>query len=297
MRVHQDWASASFEAASPVARETSVFPRRGFLETWWNHFGTGTLHLVEDGSSLVALERLEDGTICFVGDEDLTDYHSPLGPGSGSLLAEFLADQPAGTRFRLDSLPGEAAEAIEPFLTGPVRQVHETAQRMELPGGFDEWLAGLRKKERHELRRKHRRFSETLGRPRLIEVDDPIGTFTRMHRMADGPKGRFMTPEREAFFRDLATLPGARVDILAGAAGFPAAAAFGFQDDEVYALYNSAYDPSHAHASPGIVLLWFLVESVVEARLPIFDFLKGDETYKLRLGAAARPLYVLEGTT
>lgn len=106
-----------------------------------------------------------------------------------------------------------------------------------------------------------------------------------------------MTADRESFFRDLASLPAARVDVLAGAAGTPVAASIGFQDDRAFYLYNSAYDPAAAASSPGMVLLWKLFESVVEGGVSLFDFLKGDEAYKLRLGARPRPLYVLEGRT
>ena len=115
--------------------------------------------------------------------------------------------------------------------------------------------------------------------------------------MADGPKGQFMTADREAFFRDLAGLDGARIDLVAGADEVPVAAALGFVEGDGYALYNSAYHPDHRGSSPGMVILWLLVQSAIDDGLAIFDFLKGDETYKLRLGARARPLYVLEGHT
>ena len=140
--------------------------------------------------------------------------------------------------------------------------------------------------------------SSTSNRGFLELCIRKVGTVTgALHRLAEGRKGRFMTPAREAFFRDLAAVPGARVDILAGDAGAPVAAAIGFQDDDAYYLYNSAYDPNHGAVSPGIVMLWMLLESVISSGTAIFDFLKGNEAYKLRLGAEARPLYALEGRT
>ncbi|MBS1195573.1 MAG: family N-acetyltransferase, partial [Actinobacteria bacterium] len=92
--------------------------------------------------------------------------------------------------------------------------------------------------------------------------------------------------------------PGPRaasLDLLAGADGAPVAAALGFQDEEAYYLYNSAYDPAAAGASPGVVLVDLLVERAAEDALGRFDFLKGDEAYKLRLGGRPRPLFVVEG--
>ena len=92
MRVTGDWDEADF-SLPPVASATSVFPGRSFLETWWHHFGTGELHLVGDGAALLALECGSDGTVRFVGDEDLTDYHSPLGSRSGPLGCRLVPDQ------------------------------------------------------------------------------------------------------------------------------------------------------------------------------------------------------------
>ncbi len=298
MRIHQDWTADGF-SLPPAASDTSVFSQREYLERWWGHFGIGRLALVENHSALLALWQTPDGAVSFVGDEDLTDYHTPLGVGSGALLAEYVARLPSGTRFRFDSLPAEAAEELKSGLEPDVSCTqHEAAFRIELPDDFDGFLAGLSKKERHELRRKHRRFGDALGAPHLLEgTADPVGVLVQMHRMAEGRKGQFMTPERESFFRELAALPAARVDLVAGDAGIPVAAAIGFQDDRAYYLYNSAYDPVHASASPGMVMLWLLFQSAIDSGSAIFDFLKGDEPYKLRLGAKPRPLYVLEGRT
>ena len=38
-----------------------------------------------------------------------------------------------------------------------------------------------------------------------------------------------------------------------------------------------------------------LIESAIGAGLSHFDFLKGDEQYKYRLGARKRPLYEIRG--
>ena len=110
-----------------------------------------------------------------------------------------------------------------------------------------------------------------------------------------GPKGGVLTGEMEAFFADLLEVPGARLDLLCGEDEEPVAAAFGFQDERAYYLYNSAYDPRAAAASPGAVLVDSLVQRAIAAGLERFDFLKGDEPYKFRLGGRPRPLFVVEG--
>ena len=98
----------------------------------------------------------------------------------------------------------------------------------------------------------------------------------------------------EAFFRALLDVEGSVVSVLMGGER-PAAAAFGFEDDGAYYLYNSGYDPDLGAASPGVVLVEQLVRYAAGSGRTTFDFLKGDEAYKYRMGATARPLFALEG--
>ena len=297
IRVHSHWSTTGFELA-PMAPETSVFPKRGYLETWWDHFGTGELRIIEGSTALAALWHRPDGVVAMVGDPDLTDYHSPLGPAAALALAEYLAQLPPGTAYHFDSLPGEVADRLGASLVAATVEEQEASYRLALPATLDAFWQGLAKKERHELRRKRRRFTEALGEPAVIEgTQDPMGLFVEMHRMAAGEKGRFMTKEREGFFRDLGLLPEARIDLIGGAAGGVVAGVFGFDDDSGYYLYNSAYDPDWSAVSPGIVALTLLVEEAIARGRTVFDFLKGDETYKLRLGAVARPLFSVRGFT
>ena len=116
--------------------------------------------------------------------------------------------------------------------------------------------------------------------------------FARLHRMAKGDKGRFMTERMQAFFADLEASAGAVVDFL-GDPQSPAAAAFGFEHGDAYYLYNSAYDPAASPHSPGIVLVASLIDAAIRSGKKRFDFLKGDEMYKTRLGAGRRTLYEL----
>ena len=76
----------------------------------------------------------------------------------------------------------------------------------------------------------------------------------------------------------------------------PASAIFSFEDEQGFYLYNSAFEPELRTLSPGNVMLSHLIERAIERGLLIFDFLKGDETYKFRLGARERPLYRVSAT-
>jgi len=113
MRIHDDWSTAALDRI-PVAADVGPFPRRGFLETWWTHRGSGELLFAETERMVLPLHVGPAG-VEIVGEQDLTDYHSPLGgsvddlPGFGEALAGEMA---SGTPFRLDSLPGEIAAPL-----------------------------------------------------------------------------------------------------------------------------------------------------------------------------------------
>jgi len=298
MRIHEDWFSPSF-SMRPVAEAPGPFPRRAFLELWWDQYSRPSDRLLiaeEPGAGLVPLV-IRNGRVEFAGEPDLCDYHSPLGPAAAVAVEEVLPEV-RGRRFRFDSLPAEAAEVVAEGLAAagahadPVR--HEVAAVLTLDTGYAGWLDGIGKKERHEVRRKLRRCTADLGELGLVRDAGAFSAFVAMHRSAPGDKGAFLTEQTEMFFAALLADGGAVLDVLT-ASGRPVAAAFGFEDDEGYYLYNSAYESDVAASSPGIALLAHLIEARAGAGVTRFDFLKGDEPYKFRLGAAPRPLYALEG--
>lgn len=283
-----------------MAPLTGPFPCPRFLEVWAAHCApTGSEVFVAQSAHGAIPIWMDEGTLRFQGDADLTDYHSPLGV---SIDAEVraIAAQHGGGRFSFDSLPEETVGAFERALDGVDAtfsiRVHAKALVVDLPQEPGRWLALLPKKHRHEVRRKQRRFDEALGASHYARrFDDGAFTaFVAMHRAADGRKGAFMTDQRVAFFRALLAEAGASIDLLS-VENRPVAAAFGFAEAGAYYLYNSAYDPALSHAAPGIVLLASMLEQSVTDGVVRFDFLKGDERYKYHLGARERNLSVIEG--
>ncbi len=300
MNTHQDWSTATFELP-PIATNTGPFPKRDWLRTWWQHRGVGELLLADDGDSLLPLVR-SDERIRFAGEADLTDYHSPLGTAAVSALQSAIADLPNSVAVELDSLPEEAATAVAAALVAiglePTIEQHEVAAVLSLPDTYDGYLAGLRKKDRHELRRKRRRFDKELGEARLERRSGPaaVALFARLHRLSAGDKGSFMTAAMEEFFLALHVEAGGVIDVLLDGAEHPAAVIFSFEDESGYYLYNSAFEPEVQLHSPGNVMLSHLIERSIQQGHRFFDFLKGDEAYKFRLGAVARPLFVVTAT-
>lgn len=276
------------------------FARPEFLELVHRHYPTGEWRAIADGDSFVPTV-VDGSTLMFAGHEDLIDYRAPVGPNALQRLAELIEAEPA-LSVRVDSLPAEAASIVQEAALragrAPELASHETTARLDIAGGFDAYLAALSKKERHELRRKRRRYAEELGDVQLVRESAPgqlLEEFIRLHREAQGDKGDFMTEAMAEYFRDVLALDGWHVDGLVERHGRITAAVFAYEDDRAYYLYNSGYDPDLRHVSPGIVLLGALIERTADSHRVVFDFLKGDETYKYRLGAHSRQLFTVTG--
>lgn len=295
-----NWSAAQFRLP-PIARRVGPFVGSTWLETWWAVRGVGELLLRATDESLVAL-TLHNDTVRFAGEADLTDYHSPLGNHAVPALTSLIADLESGTELRLNSLPKEAADAVSGALAAadirPVTEEHSVTAVLALPSTFDEYLMTLSKKDRHELRRKRRKFENEVGPYRVVRRSGPdaVALFARLHRLSSGDKGAFMTDQMEDFFLALHTAAGGVIDVLEDSSGRAASAIFSFEDEAGFYLYNSAYEPDLRNLSPGNVMLSHLIERAIEDDKQVFDFLKGDETYKFRLGATARSLYRVSAT-
>ena len=287
----------------PVSPMIGPFANRHFLSALWRHTGLpGQVPrvLADDEGEVVLIE--EAGGIGLLGHEDLVDYRSPVGD-TVDLLTDRFRRLDRGCRFRFDSLPARSAQVFTTALdrAGVAHRStpHTATAVLELPGSFDDYLMSIGKKERHETRRKRRRFEATLGPPRIVTAEDAgpvLGDFFRLHRRSKGRKGSFMTDRMAGMFADFLGVAGWRLDALYGDGPRLVAAVIGYADESGYYLYNSAYDPDLGHASPGVVLLSELIRTAIDSGLGVLDFLKGEETYKFRLGARRRQLFVVEGS-
>ena len=291
--------------------EGTLFHTPRFLKLYWEEFGAGTLDLafVRDGRDLLAAAAFEvhEGTLRWLGGFDVTDYMGPVAvPGARERAAKELLGTTAGRddwdRADLAGLPEDGAwlpalrsAAEDSGLTVEVGEDSVTPL-LSLPPSFDEYLAGLPGKLRHEIRRRSRRLDESFPEARVVDakpdtVSRDLDRFVDMHRRSVGAKGRFMVPGMELFFRRLAdellaegvfrlTFLEAGEECLAGA--------IGFRDRDRSLLYNSAYDHAQAKVAPGMVLVSRLIESAIAEGRRELDLLKGDLPYKYRFGARPR---------
>lgn len=302
------WAELARQIATPIP-----FDHPGWHDAWWRHFGAGRTRLdltvFAHGELAAVVPLLRDGdTLSLAGDPEICDTTSL--PICASATAELLTR----TFAAIDVLPwstlhlwglvdGCAALVVAMAWAGSRGYRAEidfeaVCPRVALPTTWDAYLERRSKKDRHELKRKLRRFSEvgTVTRQTLTAPDAVtlgLDTFFRLHRISRRDKAEFMSAQMEAFFRDACAALAAdglvRLD-LTRVDGIDAAALLSFVSGDEALLYNSGYDPAFASVSVGIVSKALALQSAIEDGMAVFDLLRGAEPYKYALGGEDRIL-------
>ena len=170
-----------------------------------------------------------------------------------------------------------------------------------LPLGADmeAYLSTLGKKDRHEIRRKVRR-AEAVGEIRFDDSTDPLAdldAFIELHQKKWGADGLFPdTPggaQSRVLIRRLFELHGAdgplRLAFLS-VGGKRIAAGIHFESDGGYLYYNAGVDPDAFDLSPGVLLVYSLIERALASGVLRLDFLRGNESYKYAWGAVDEPI-------
>lgn len=262
-----------------------------FLQPWAKSFA-GELKLgCWNQRELIFLHRAVTGWE-LLGGQDVADRLDGLGRSEG--FWEALRQEAEGWDAPL-SFPNLApdAYALQHRHDEDKLEVTDQSPYVTLSGGFEGYLAGLSKKQRHELRRKMRRAERLCAHGLHVRHDDDVETFLRLHRLSSSDKADFMAGS-EPFFRDL-TQALRQADMLRLSTLYdgeiPLASMYQICFANVVHLYNSGYDPQHSALAPGLVLLGYCIKRACLDHFAEFDFLRGTERYKYDLGGVDRPVY------
>ena len=292
----------------------SIFILPMWLKVWWEAFGdVGELYLrtLRQGEKIIGFAPLmiNSEAVSFIGSEDVSDYLDfAVTAGRERDFFEIL----------LDDLK---ERGIKKLNLGPVRpdstvitQLVRVAQNrgykvlcnpedvsleLDLPDTWNKYLAALKNKQRHEIRRKLRRLWETSGvEHHCIEahgdIEDYLDIFLKLFSLSKHDKASFMNQKREVFFRllakSMAEVGLLRLGILQ-LNKVPAAITIGLDYDDSHYLYNSAYDPQFSYLSVGLLCKILCLKESIEKGKKKWNFLKGGEPYKYRLGGQEISLY------
>jgi CelD/BcsL family acetyltransferase involved in cellulose biosynthesis len=308
--------AAAWDAVAAACRLRSPFVGWTWQHHWAAVFAEGRCldvrHVRDADGRLVAilpLYEVEPDTFELVGGAEVSDYldliavagHEDdawaalLAARAGERARWILHAVPAGSP-TVRTLPSLAAAA------GLVADVtlEERCPVLELPPSWETYLASLSGKHRHELTRKIRRFEREApdGRAVVVRGADAVaarlGDFLTLHRRSRTGKAKFMDARMEGFFRAalpaLAAHDGVALWFLERA-GAPVASFVCLEWDGTVGLYNSGFAPEASALSPGLVLLSHVIRDAIARRRARFDFLRGEERYKLEFEPTLEDVY------
>lgn len=291
-----------------------LFTLPPWLMSWWSAFGGGDepyiVMMNEDGKriGLVPL-KIQDFTAALVGSPDVCDYLDIIStPGHRHTVTRLLFDDLGKSGIKRLILSGLREEAAIWTHVIPDAQKNgwtvssekeEVTYEIELPETWEAFLYRLDGKQRHELRRKLRRLQEAgdVDFRMIAPSSGPGGELDRfidLFKASRTDKNAFMTPQMVNFFRSLAGSFAGRQILQFGElalSGQVVAMVMCFDYRSTRYLYNSGYDPSFRRLSVGLISKILSIRDAVEKGISRFDFLKGAEIYKQRLGGVAKDIY------
>lgn len=254
----------------PLYRESSVVGGRRLRLAGDGVVGSDFLGVVARAADE---ERVADGFVRLLAREAFDELYFE-GLLDGDPLATRLARRlHAGLRFRAICPAVKIAGSFGDYLAGrPFGAAKQWARRrrwLERQPGF-----------RHDTYTRLGPLARALGE--LIELH--LARWDHASTALDGDRvARF---HLEAI-RGLARRGWARIDILS-VGDAPVAALYGFRHGRRYAFYQAGRDPFWRQRSVGTVLLGMVLERCFADELAEFDFLHGDESYKLAWATTAR---------
>jgi CelD/BcsL family acetyltransferase involved in cellulose biosynthesis len=291
-----------------------LFVLPGWLKAWWNSFEQSfDLYLLsiryEDRTIGIApLQRKED-TVRLIGDKNVCDnLDFIVAPEKTSDFYHILINhlQQDGVK-QLVLEPIRTDSSVFAKLLPMAEKIGckisyesiDTSFELKLPSTWDAYLEMLSGKERHEIRRKLRRLY-AAGQVSYRLVDDTssvkkeMETFLALFKSNRPDKAEFMNDQMYSFFRRLAeALAAARILKLffLDLDERPIASAMCFDYQSTMYLYNNGYDRRFSSLSVGVLCKVLSIKESIQSGKQTYDFLKGTEVYKQRLGGKPVQLY------
>jgi CelD/BcsL family acetyltransferase involved in cellulose biosynthesis len=322
---------SAFESLAPVWNQvlshsvTDVpFLRLEYLKSWWETFGggewdSGELYIgvgrdsQNEVTGIAPLFRPvvngPESRLMFIGSVEISDYLDLIVTESNlsdftEAMFQSLADEDRSVWESIDlyNLPAwspsveiitEAAQKMGWTISS---EIYQPCPMIALSRSWEDYLAGIKKKHRHELRRKLRR-AESYSEPvrfhivtKADDIEEVIEAYLKLLSF-DTRKQDFLTSAMRSNIGSLIKIAQDNeylllVFLYVGDA--PAAAYLHFDYGNRIWVYNSGINPKYYDLSPGWVLLGKTIQWGIENGREALDFMRGDEVYKYRLGGVDR---------
>jgi CelD/BcsL family acetyltransferase involved in cellulose biosynthesis len=290
------------------------FLRPEWIDAWWRAFGTGQLELLiaRRAGRLVGIAPLcrRYGAI-----RSLSNWHTPsFGFLSDDAQIESALAETSVARTRrrttlsfLDREGGTLASCLAHGEAAGFRVLTRTLMRspyLEIAGDWASYEGNLKTSFRRDLARRLRRLHEQGrvsfeifdGRDRLDELLTEGFAVEASSWKGRGGTAVVTHSRTRQFYWDIARwaanegwlrLAFLRLD------GYPLAFHFGLEAGGVYYPLKGGYDPRFSMFSPGSLMIQFTLEHAFSTGLRRYEFLGGDEPYKLVWSGSCRSIVLL----
>jgi CelD/BcsL family acetyltransferase involved in cellulose biosynthesis len=182
------------------------------------------------------------------------------------------------------------------------RQRADACWAVELPASWDEYLAGISKSHRKQLRQLERRVLETdrLRWHRVhskSELEKAWPVFVELHqrrRQSLNEPGCFASRVFHDFHHEVSSRLLDRGQLRISWMELddsPIAAEYHFADAKATYAYQGGVDPNRLNEEPGRLSTILCLRAAIEEGHSQMDFLRGDEPYKAHWRATAKPTY------
>jgi CelD/BcsL family acetyltransferase involved in cellulose biosynthesis len=293
----------------------TVFLTLEFQRVWWRHLGNGEPLIIamRDGGNLVGIAPLfvtENGegerVVATIGCVEVADYLDLIAARGReqdvyTALMDYLMqpEAPAWDVLSLCNIHQDSPTlTILPALAkaqgwGVSIAREDVCPVAQLPPTWDEYLLMLKKKHRHELRRKLRRAEAERALIWYIvgsehDLAEEVEAFLDLMACSAPEKAEFLTPEMRSFFRQLAHVmydAGWLQLSFLELEGQKVASYFSFLYAGRVMVYNSGLNwQDYPQLSAGIVLAAYNISHAIKQGIEVFDFMQGNERYKYHLG-------------
>jgi CelD/BcsL family acetyltransferase involved in cellulose biosynthesis len=322
--LHKDFSeidSLTWNALVEQSIADTPFSRHEYLSEWWKTLGGSewkdarlVLISASESGQLVGIAPLfieeydDEQALLLIGSIEISDYLdlivreadlSRFLSGLLNFLTSSITDNwSAIDWYNLpDNSPTLAALKVESEKRGwnHYEEIYRPTPRIALNGSFEDYLMSIDKKQRHEVRRKMRRAAES-GRVRFYIVDKGTSIESELesffHLMVQDPNKALFLKDvmrdqmsntiRTAHANGYLWLAFLEVD------GVKAAATLCFDYKSKLWGYNSGVSRDYMDLSPGWVIMGYDIQWCCENGRREFDFMRGDEEYKYRLGGVNR---------
>ncbi len=302
------------------SEQNCIFFTHEWISSWWKCFSEdNSLEILifkdEEGSlEGIAPLMIKNKILRFIASQEVSDYCDVIMPKERrrefyeNLLSYFKKNYSDVAKIELMNL--KASSPTLSFLPG-LAEEHgysssftetEVAPLLELPSSYEDYMKGLSKKNRHELRRKLKRI-ESLEGVKITKITDTrelqssLKTFIALHKEGSPSKERFWEKKgMPGFFQEIASRLAfqkwAELNFLFYEDRIMAALLNFSYADTIY-FYNVAFHKDFSRYSPGLFLFNHCLKQAISEGKKKADFLRGGEKYKYYFGAEDSKIFHL----